>query len=324
MKSVLLVARFDEARNSHAALVQRALERLGCAVTPLNLEKTGWLGRLSRKDLNGRLEQAFQHAQPDLALLTDGEVLREGAVELLRRRGQARWVHWFPVPEHDETDIQHAIRVSDLVFVAGASRARYWSEKTGARVHSLDAGCDPSVHRPLRVKDPFRANVVFAGTASTYRHGVLEQLVEFGLGLRGPGWKKTSLKEYCRGELVSGENFVRAYAGATVAINLHREAQGPLPDGACHRRVFEVAAIGVPQLVDARRDLADHFVVGEEVLGWSGIEELRAKVRQLLSDSHQRDLMAGRARQTAMRRHTYMHRVKALLETIQSNPRIPA
>ena len=316
MNKVLLVARFDEAKNSHAALVQRALERLGSTVTALNLEKTGWLGRLSRKDLNSRLEQALAHAKPDLVLLTDGEVLREGAVEANRRQGGARWVHWFPTPDHDGTHVPHAVRHSDMVFVAGQTLARHWSMKVGAPVHSLDAGCDPSVHRPLRVKDPFRANVVFAGTASTYRQGVLEQLVEFGLAIWGPGWKKTSLREYCRGDLVSTENFVRAYAGATLAINLHREAQGPPPDGACHRRLFEVAAIGVPQLVDTRRELADHFAVGQEVMTWNGIEELRARVRQLLSDSSQREQMAYAARQTALKKHTYMHRVTSLLEAV--------
>lgn len=317
MNRVLLVARFDEARNSHAALIQRALERLGPTVTTLNLEKTGWLGRLSRKDLNSRLEQALDHSRPEMVLLTDGEVLREGAVTPLRREGTGgRWVHWFPLSDHDGSHIPHALKVSDHVFVAGSGLAQHWSEKTGSPVHALPAACDPSMHRPLRVKDPFRANVVFAGTASPYRLGVLEQLVEFGLALWGPGWKKTSLKDYCRGDLISAENFVRAYAGATVAINLHREAQGAIPDGACHRRVFEVAAIGVPQLVDARRELAEHFAVGEELLVWSGIEELRARVRQLLSDSHQRDRLAAAARQTAMRKHTYMHRVKALLETV--------
>lgn len=317
MNNVLLVARFDEARNSHSALMQRAFERLGCTVTALNLEKTGWLGRFSRKDLNSRLSQALAHAQPDMVLLTDGEVLREGAVESLRREGGACWVHWFPAPDHDGVHIPHAIKVSDMVFVAGQSLARYWSMKLGTAVHSLDAGCDPSVHRPLRVKEPFRANVVFAGTASAYRQGVLEQLVEFGLAIWGPGWKRTSLREYCRGELVSAENFVRAYAGATVAINIHREPQGPAPDGACHRRVFEVAAMGVPQLVDPRRELGDHFTLGEEVLSWTGLEELRAKVKQLLGDSHQRDQLSAAARQAALRKHTYMHRIKALLEAIR-------
>ena len=81
---ILLVSRFNEARYAHAALYQRALERLGATVTPFNLERTGWLDRLTRKDLKVRLEQAIRHADPDIILITDGEVIREGAVEPLK------------------------------------------------------------------------------------------------------------------------------------------------------------------------------------------------------------------------------------------------
>lgn len=315
MPSVLLVARFDDHRHSHAALQQRALERLGAAVTTLNLEKTGWLGRLTRQDLAPRLEQALRHAAPDLVLVTDGEVLREGAVEVLKPASRARWVHWFLEPEQAAVHLEHAVRVSDQVCVAGTHLAKYWSERTGKSIVSLDAGCDPSVHRPLRVKDPFRANVVFAGTASPYRVGVLEQLVEFGLAVWGPGWKKTPLREYCRGDLLSAENFVRAYAGGSVAINLHREPDSGGPDGSCHRRVFEVAAIGTAQIVDPRQDLAGHFALDQEVVTWHSIEELRDKVRRLLAHTSERERLGQAARRTAMHRHTYMHRLRGLVGT---------
>ncbi len=318
MPRILLVARFDDSTHSHAALHQRALERLGAAVTIFNLEKTGWLGRLTAKDLKGRLEQALRHADPDFVLITDGEVLREGAVDALRGSTRARWVHWFPRQGHDGSDLAQAVRASDIVFTAGAAMAEHWSEKSGHPVHTLDPACDPSMHRPLRVREPFRANVVFAGRASSYREGILGQRVEFGLAIWGPGWKKTSLREYCRGEHLSADNFVRAYAGATIALNIHREAEGPLPDGALSARIFEVAAIGVSQIVDARRELSRHFLPNEEVLTFNGLEELRDKTRHALNDTILRERMSFAARQTVLKRHTYMHRMKELLT--QLNP----
>ena len=318
MTKLLLVSRFDDSRNSHASLYQRALERLGCTVTPFNLEKTGWLGRLTRKDLNTRLAQALQHADPDIVLVTDGEVLREGAVESLRQGNRATWVHWFPRSGRDTVNISHAARVSNHVFVAGVEQAAHWSERAGVTVRQLDAACDPSVHRPLRVREPFRANVVFAGTASPYREAILAQLVEFGLSVWGPGWKRTGLKDYCRSELISTENFVRAYAGATVAVNLHREPEGPSPDGVCNARLFEIAAIGVVQAVDARRDLPEHFSPGDEVLTYEGVEELRDKIRHALTDAKLRDRMAFAARRKALAKHTYMHRMQTLLNCVRS------
>ena len=313
---ILLVSRFNQARYAHAALYQRALERLGPAVTPFNLERTGWLDRVTRKDLTVRLEQAIRHASPDVVLITDGEVLREGAVERLRRMTRARWVHWFPWQEGLAETMPRATRASDLVFMAGAQRAAHWSTESRSTVYPLDAACDPSVHRPLRVRDPFRANVVFAGSATPYREAVLGQLVEFGLAVWGPGWKKTSLRDYCRGELLSMDNYVRAYAGATVGINIHRTEGLTGSDGALNARLFEIAAIGIPQAVEQRSDLAAHFVPDEDVMTYHGVEALREKVRHALADQIYRERMAFAARQAALHRHTYMHRMRELLNRV--------
>jgi spore maturation protein CgeB len=316
---ILLVSRFNEARYAHAAFYQRALERLGATVTPFNLERTGWLDRVTRKDLTVRLEQAIKHAGPQIILVTDGEALREGAVEPLRRMTRARWVHWFPWQEGLEETMPRAVKASDLVFVAGALRAAHWSRESGVTVHPLDAGCDPSVHRPLRVREPFRANVVFAGSATPHRVAVLTQLVEFGLAVWGPGWKKTPLKEYCRGELLSMDNYVRAYAGATVGINIHRSEGNSAADSALNARLFEIAGIGVPQAVEERSDLSAYFAPGEEVMTYQGVEELREKVRDALGDLPFRERMAFAARQTALQRHTYMHRMRDLLQKVTSD-----
>jgi spore maturation protein CgeB len=315
---ILLVARFNEARYAHAGLYQRALERLGAAVTPFNLERTGWLDRLTRKDLTVRLEQAITHAAPDLILVTDGEVLREGAVDQLRQGTRGRWVHWFPWQEADDDTMRRAASASDLVFVAGANRAERWSRESGTRFHTLDAACDPSVHRPLRVREPFKANVVFAGSATPYRESVLTQLVDFELAVWGPGWKKSVLREYCRGELLSMDNYVRAYAGAMVGINLHRTKGPQAADGALNARLFEIAGIGVAQAVEDRADLSAHFVPGEEVMTFLGIDELREKVGLAITDQRYREALALNARRTALQRHTYMHRMRKLLDVVGS------
>ena len=315
---ILLVSRFNEARYAHAALYQRALERLGATVTPFNLERTGWLDRLTRKDLKVRLEQAIRHADPDIILITDGEVIREGAVEPLRRVTRARWIHWFPWQEGLEETIRRAASASDQVFVAGAERAAHWSKESGTTIFTLDAACDPSVHRPLRVREPFRANLVFAGSASPYRVAMLSQLVEFELAVWGPGWMKTGLREYCRGELLSMDNYVRAYAGATIGINSHRTEGSSHSNGAVNARLFEIAGIGVPQAVEDRHDLASHFTPGEEVMSYRGIDELREKVRAALADQASRERMAQAARQAALKRHTYMHRMQSLLDKVNA------
>jgi len=68
--SVVLVASIDEGKHAHGAQRGRALQRLGCDVTTVNvMERRGPLGLFRSKDLRQRLEQALVQARPDLVLV---------------------------------------------------------------------------------------------------------------------------------------------------------------------------------------------------------------------------------------------------------------
>jgi spore maturation protein CgeB len=199
--------------------------------------------------------------------------------------------------------------------VAGSAVAEEL-EAEGMSATYLPAGCDPSVHRPMRSRDQFRANVVFVGTASPHRERMLSELVEFGLAIWGPGWRKTKLRDYCRGELLSHEDYVRAYAGASVAMNIHSEAPDGAPDPGCNRRLFELAAIGVPQVVEDRPDLHRHFREGSEILVARAPAQLRSLTAEALQDRAWAEEVACGARQRVLGEHTYMHRMQALLPSV--------
>ncbi len=314
---VLLVAPLDDVELAHNALRRRALERLGCALLHLDPTRAGWLERLVRRDLEQRLQSALEQHQPDLVLVLGGGVVHPGAVEQARPGRAARWIQ---VLGDDITDIHAASREAiayDHVFVGASGMVQVLDRHGIKHAHYLAVGCDPSVHKPLRARGPFRANVVFAGAATPRRERYLTELVEFGLALWGPGWRKTGLKDYCRGELPSTEDFVRAYAGATVAVNVHRTGDGgSAGSGGVNRRTFEVAAIGAPQVVDARDDLPLHFEDGSEVLVYSSAEQLKGQVKRAIQEDKYRDRLAAAARHRALGQHTYMHRMGELLATV--------
>ncbi|HEU4954481.1 MAG TPA: glycosyltransferase, partial [Gemmatimonadales bacterium] len=181
----------------------------------------------------------------------------------------------------------------------------------------LPPGCDPSVHRPLRSRDRFRANVVFAGTATPHRERVLSELVEFGLALWGPGWRRTRLRDYCRGELLDHENYIRAYAGASVAVNVQCSDAAEGPDPGCNRRLFELAAIGVPQVVEDRPDIHRQFREGSELLVARSTADFKTLLAEALQDRAWSEQVAAGARQRALAEHTYMHRLAALLGAVR-------
>ena len=318
---VLLIAAIDEVAHAHNALRRRALVRLGCEVTTLDLAHPGWLERLVRRDPVARLAAAFDEAQPKLVVVSGHETLPTAAVETVRRRNPAKWIriHGTRISGNKAFEAAAVEAMAyDRVFVASTGATRELDRRGVKHVAYLPVGCDPSVHKPLRARGLFRANVVFVGTPTEEREDLLSGLVEFGLAVWGPGWRKTELRDYCRGELDTLEGYVRAYAGASVGVNIHRGfgLDRAHDGGGVNQRLFELAAIGVTQVVDQRGDLPSHFEDGSEVLAYSTEEELRGQVKRALQDEKHRERVAGAARQRALREHTYMHRMATVLQDV--------
>jgi hypothetical protein len=315
---VLFVAPVDDAEFAHNGLRHRALERLGATVEHLDPDRAGWLERLVRRDLEHRLSAALDQQQSDLVLVAGQGVVPPEIVDRLRSGRATRWVQLLGESVADLKGAAREAMAYGDVFVGASGVAALFDRLAVKHAHYLAVGCDPSVHKPLRARGPFRANVVFAGAATPRRERLLAELVEFGLAVWGPGWRKTTLKDYCRGELPNTEDFVRAYAGATVAVNVHRtggDDKGAETTGV-NRRTFEIAAIGVPQVVDGRGDLPQHFEDGPEVLVYTNASELRGQVKRALQEDKYRERLAANARQRALHEHTYMHRMHKLLSVV--------
>jgi hypothetical protein len=311
---VLLVAPFDHVLNAHSSLRQRALERLGCSVRPFNLlGGTGWLRRFRRRDRTARLARALSKDRFDAVLVIGTRGFGVDDIHRLRQRGDCRWLWWSPdgPPAGQSTD--DTMAAYDQVFVGGTDVAAALTDRIGRRVHYLPPAGDPSFHRPLRSRDRFRANVVFAGRASRRREALLAEVVEFGLAVWGRGWRRTSLRAYCRGERLSDLDYVRAYAGASVALNIHRESGQSSWNAGCNQRVFELAARGATQVVDRRQDTGLHFVRNQELVEFEDAAMLKEAVRTLLRDPPAAEAMGRSARTVALAQHRYMHRMVELL-----------
>ena len=321
MTRVLVVAAYDDALNAHAAQRERALERHSQTVTRFDISaRPGLLSRLRGGDLVSRLDRELEVVAPDVVLVIRGEALSAQAVTSLRRDHPGTWVNWVPDDVHGLAIVQHALPAYDLVLASGTDVVEQLTPQLPRPAQYLPLAADPSIYKPMRSRDQYRANVVFAGTATPRRERMLAELVEFGLALWGPGWRRTSLRDYCRGEQLDTENFVRAYAGASVAINIHRaaDADPAIVERGVNQRTFEVAAIGVPQVVDFRGDLAGLFEDRKEILVARTVEEMRALVEAALQDAAAGEAIALAGRQRLLREHTYMHRMHRLLEVVRA------
>ena len=309
-RRVVLLSRFDEAHAAHAALKRRALERLGCEVAVVDHTPKGFLARIRPGDLPERLGKALRDHRPDLVVALGPDLPPQGIIAEMREIHECPWILWWPSDgglAPTPVDLQSVQRtwVTSTDLAAKLSGVRY-----------LPHGCDPSVHRALRPDVEYRANVVFVGDATPRREELVAEVLECGVAVWGPGWRRTRLKDYCRGEVKTSEEYIRAYTGATVALNFHREGPGgvvPSSSG-CNARVFELAAMGVAQVVDARADLPALFAPGEEIVTFDDAASLKQIVRDLVADHDRAQALGLAARRRALAEHTYMHRLQVVLE----------
>ncbi len=202
-------------------------------------------------------------------------------------------------------------------------------EQTKARNFAyIPVGCDPMVHKPTamdeKLRREFGADVSIAGAPYPNRIRLLKE-IDFGVvHVWGEGWSTEGLPRIHvkkKGNRFDTEEMVRIYSGTSISLNLHSCLQGevfdPCPDF-LNPRLFECAAVGGFQLVDCRDDL-NRVYTPEEIVTFHSSGELVDKIRYYLSHQDERRRIASRARERAVRDHTYECRISEIVNYIRTH-----
>jgi len=304
---VVLVAAFNPRYHRSGSALADALAALGCEVRRCE-ERLRGLNSILRRSLPDRLRKMLRRQPADLVLVFKGTKLHPEVVDELRRECGGRWGNWFPDDPHELAVSSRLSPAYDAFFTHDSSSLER-HRRAGARPHYLAFGCDPSYLRPLDVGGNARwhAPLVFVGSRDPVREHVVRAVADLGIGAWGPGWPDGP---------VYGDDFLRALAGAAVGLNIHQHFgegdPGRYGTGA-NMRVFELAAVGTPQLSDSKGDIARHFTPDREIVLYRSVAELRDRARALLADDGLRRSLAAAARARALREHTWTHRMQELL-----------
>ena len=301
---VVLVAAFNRRYHRSGLALAAALTTLGCDVRRCEERVTG-MNSILRRSLAARLAARLERSVADLVLVFKGTGLDPSSIAALRRRTRALWVNWFPDDPHQMAVSTRLAPAYDRFFTHDSSSLdRY--RGAGARAHYLAFGCDAAFLRPESGSAPTALS--FVGSRDPLRERVLSEVADLGLAVWGPGWPNGP---------VYGDDFVHALTGATVGLNLHQQfgagGDPALYGTGANMRVFELAAVGTPQLSDAKADIARHFMPGREIVLYSTVSELRDQARALLADEGRRRSLAAAARERALREHTWAHRLEEML-----------
>ena len=161
-------------------------------------------------------------------------------------------------------------------------------------------------------------SLAFVGTPSARRVELFSQLTEFGLKLWGPGWDQTNdqLKACGQegGRWLSRDEERDIYLRASLVVNLHQDSGREGAPDFINPRTFVLAALGVPQLLEDRLELAPLFDLTNELTVFRPATDLSALVREHLQNSEKREKQAQRAKERALSEHLLQHRVAQLLD----------
>lgn len=253
-----------------------------------------------------------------------GRVLQE-----LRARGVVT-VLWFVEDYLRFTYWKEMAKFYDFVFTIQKGECLDLIKQAGAgEVHYLPAGCDPIVHTPMQLtpeeRQEWGSPISFVGAGYHNRQQVFASFAEMPFKLWGtewPGCKPFDRMLQKAGKRLAPEEYIKIFNATEVNINLHSstERDGVDPYGDfVNPRTFELAAVGAFQLVDERSYLPDVFEEGKEIITFKNTADLKEKIAYYLNRPDERRAIGQRARERALREHTYGHRIREMLSVIYSS-----
>lgn len=308
-------------RFARDALIQLGHEVIEFDTTPNWHEKlhAGLLGTGDRyAAMNRRFRRAVESESPDLMLAIFGFDISSETLEFVKQRGipRARW--WLNDPFQFQRSLTQARHYDFLFTNSMGSVADYHQEKI-RHAHWLPVACAPEVHRRTAPRPEYRCEICFAGDWSPLREAWCEKLAtHFDLRILGPWKRKLSAASRLQSCLIDGfftpEQMVDMFSSASVVFNLH-SWYGQWDHGT-NPRLFEAAGCGACQVVDSKRDIPQLFDTEGEVCTFNCMEDMLEKVGVFLADDIRRNSMGENAQRRALAEHTYLERMKKLMEIV--------
>lgn len=187
----------------------------------------------------------------------------------------------------------------------------------------LPLAASPKFHKPIELSPAdqrkFGSEISFMGAGYPNRRVAFRELVSRDFKIWGNEWDGdhvlTPLVQL-KGARVTPEECVKIFNATKINLNLHSSVQvDELVAGGdfVNPRTFELAACGAFQLVDKRSLMSEAFAE-DELATFTSMEELLEKIDYFSANPKKRDAFAAKSRERVIRDHTYIHRMRALID----------
>jgi spore maturation protein CgeB len=283
--------------------------------------------RLDLKRLNRAILRRAAAWHPDMFFACGGTRILPSTLSELRRMG-IKTVLWTIDPLREDADfLAKSAPFYDRVF-CGGTEALELMAAAGVTSKWLPFACDPDVHKEQALsaeeRDKLSADVCFVGSVhSTLYPGrikLLESISDLDLKVWGPGADAlpagSPLKKRVAGGHTPPEVWLKAYSAAKIVLCMHfSDPTGKYPCYQASPRVFEALACGAFLMCDAQRDVLALFEDGKHLVIFKDAADLRKKAEYYLANPEKREAIARTGREEVLRKHTYLDRMKVVLES---------
>ena len=275
---------------------------------------------LMRSRFAGRLRDAARSANIGLTLVCH-DYLQPNEVDELREITRAPVALWFPdhIGRFGRAWLLNACY--DGLFFKDPYIVETLQRSLDKPIFYLPEAYNPHRHQVRTEQtgdaENLACDLCTAGNLYSYRTEFFAQLSGYDVRIWGyppPLWMKTgAINSMIQNRYVGNAEKAAAFRAAKICLNnLH-----PAEIYGLNARAFEIAGCGGFQLLDWRPALRDLFIDGEELVSFRSMADLREKIDHYLAHDAERNAIADRGRARALRDHTFEHRLRLLIDTVE-------
>ncbi|MBE9916005.1 glycosyltransferase [Paenibacillus donghaensis] len=273
--------------------------------------------------------------RPDLVFVMNGlHVFPENHLEdvgKIREIGIPTAV-WFVDDPYFTEDTARMCTGYDIVFTHELGCVPFYRELGASRVHYLPLAVNTNMFKPQRPGPEHLYDICFIGNAFWNRVAIFDEMAPFladkSVLIAGGFWERLTQTEKLSRSLHMGfippEDTVNYYNGAKIVINIHRPDEYGQDNRNIHQvraksinpRTYEINACGTLQITDVREDTNLHYRPGYDIVTFGSVTELQEKISYYLEHEDERLKIAWRGLWTTRKEHTFVSRMKDLLELV--------
>lgn len=331
---VLIIGQFGIER--FASHISQNLDDMGhqtcnLEVSPLSNNSQKFLQRLnyiyenleySQRFFAKRLSAAIERFSPDMIISTY-DYLTPSHVKNIKNQTSAPIVLWYPDSIAGFSKSYFMNADYDFIFFKDPFIVMRFKDILSSRVYYMPECFNPIVHKQENKFDikKYCCDITTAGNLHPYRIQFFKNLLDLGLDIKIWGfppakWSKwKTIQPLFQNKPVFDSEKVFAFQSSKIVLNnlLYSEVYG------LNVRAFEIAGSKAFQLIDYREGLRDLFQEGKEIISFSGLEDLKDKIKFYLNEPGLRKKISEAAYEAAISKHTYKHRLELIESTVFGN-----